>query len=157
MKRFVILIPIYNDWKSVSKLLQEIDLEVLLWDSEVSILIVNDNSTEERTGIYTNFKKIKLIKIINMKKNQGHTRCFATGLKFIFEKENFDYVIPMDGDGEDRPKELSILFTKSKEHPSKVITADRIKRSEGLLFKFCYQIHKYLTYIFAGRSIKFES
>ena len=155
MKKFIILMPVYNDWKSVSKLLKEIDLEILHWDSEFSVLIINDNSTEERSGIYINFKKIKLIKIINMKKNQGHARCFATGLKLIFERENFDYVIPMDADGEDRPKELNLLLNKSKEYPSKVITADRVKRSEGLLFKFCYQIHKYLTYIFTGHPVKF--
>ena len=155
MKKFIILIPVYNDWKSVSKLLKEIDLEVLHWDSKISVLIVNDHSTEERSGIYINFKKIELIKIINMTKNIGHARCYATGLKFIFERENFDYIIPMDADGEDRPKELNLLFSKSKEHPDKVITADRIKRSEGLLFKFCYQIHKYLTYIFTGHPVKF--
>ena len=48
-----------------------------------------------------------------------------------------------------------MLFNKSKEYPNKVITADRIKRSEGPLFKFCYEIHKYLTYIFTGHLIKF--
>jgi hypothetical protein len=61
----------------------------------------------------------------------------------------------MDADGEDRPEELNLLFNKSKEYPNKVITADRIKRSEGPLFKFCYEIHKYLTYIFTGHLIKF--
>ena len=49
------------------------------------------------------------MKILNMKKNQGHTRCFATGLKFIAEKENFDCVIPMDADGEDRPEEIKMF------------------------------------------------
>ena len=155
MKKFIILIPVYNDWKSVSKLLKEIDLQIVDWESEVSILIIDDASTEVRLGMVSNFKKIKSVKVLNMKKNQGHARCFATGLKFIIEKENFDYVIPMDADGEDRPEELNLLFNKSKEYPNKVITADRIKRSEGLLFKFCYEIHKYLTYIFTGHLIKF--
>jgi hypothetical protein len=155
MKKFVILLPVYNDWKSVLKLLQEIDLHIIDWEAEVSILVINDCSTEERPNMNLNFKKIKLIKIINIKKNQGHARCYATGLKFITEKENFDYAIPMDADGEDRPEELNLLFNKSMEYPNKVITADRIKRSEGLLFKLCYQIHKYLTYIFTGHSIKF--
>ena len=36
-------------------------------------------------------------------KTEGHARCNASGLKYIFENEEFDYVIPMDGDGEDRP------------------------------------------------------
>jgi len=155
MKKFIILIPVYNDWKSVSKLLKEIDLQIVEWESEVSVLIINDFSTEAKSDIDSNFKKIKSVKVLNMKKNQGHARCFATGLKFIIERENFDYVIPMDADGEDRPEELNLLFNKSKEYPNKVITADRIKRSEGLLFKFCYEIHKYLTYIFVGHLIKF--
>mgnify|MGYP002525651822 CR=1 FL=1 len=155
MKKFVILIPVYNDWKSVSKLLKEIDLQIVDWESEVSVLIINDDSIEMKSGTNSNFKKIKSVKVLNMKKNQGHARCFATGLKFIIEREKFDYVIPMDADGEDRPEELNLLFNKSKEYPDKVITADRVKRSEGLLFKFCYEIHKYLTYIFTGHLIKF--
>ena len=40
-----------------------------------------------------------------MKKNKGHARCNAAGLKYINDNEDFDYVIPMDGDGEDRPEE----------------------------------------------------
>ena len=155
MKKFIILIPVYNDWKSVSKLLKEIDLQIVEWESEVSVLIIDDFSTEAKSDIDSNFKKIKSVKVLNMKKNQGHARCFATGLKFIIERENFDYVIPMDADGEDRPEELNLLFNKSKEYPDKVITADRAKRSEGPLFKFCYEIHKYLTYIFTGHLIKF--
>ena len=155
MKKFIILIPVYNDWKSVSKLLKEIDLQIVDWESEVSVLIINDASTEVKSDMDSNFKKIKSVKFLNMKKNQGHARCFATGLKFIIEREIFDYVIPMDADGEDRPEELNLLFNKLKEYPDKVITADRVKRSEGLLFKFCYEIHKYLTYIFTGHLIKF--
>ncbi len=155
MKKFIILMPVYNDWKSASKLLKEIDLQIVNWESEVSILIIDDASTEMRSAMDSNFKKVKSVKVLNMKKNQGHARCFATGLKFIIEKENFDYVIPMDADGEDRPEELNLLFNKSKEYPDKVITADRVKRSEGLLFKFCYKMHKYLTYIFTGHLIKF--
>ena len=155
MKKFIILIPVYNDWKSVSKLLKEIDLQIFYWESEVSVLIVNDASSEPRLGTDSNFKKIKSVKILNMKKNQGHGRSLATGLKFITEREIFEYVILMDADGEDRPEELNLLFNKSKVHPGTVVTADRVKRSEGLLFKFCYQIHKYLTFIFTGHLIKF--
>ena len=90
-----------------------------------------------------------------MKKNRGHARCNAAGLKYINDKENFDYVIPMDGDGEDRPEELKLLIDKASEYPEMVVTADRIKRSEGFFFKFCYLVHKYLTFIFTGKSIKF--
>ena len=68
MKKFIILIPVYNDWKSVSKLLKEIDLQIVDWESEVSVLIIDDASSEMRLGMDSNFKKIKSVKILNMKK-----------------------------------------------------------------------------------------
>ena len=150
-----ILIPNYNDWQSVFKLLENIDLVIAGLEEEISVLIINDASTEKRPEISLNLNNLKSIQVINMKENRGHARCNAVGLKYINEKEDVDYVIPMDGDGEDRPEEIRQLIEKAKEYPDTVITANRIKRSEGLLFKFCYLIHKYLTFVFTGQSIKF--
>ena len=155
MKKFVILIPVYNDWTSVFILLKNIDLYVSKWDAEVSVLIVNDASTETRPKNEIIYKNIKSVKLINMKNNKGHARCNAAGLKFLYDKEYFDYVILMDADGEDRPEELTLLFNKSKENPLKIVTANRVKRSEGVFFKFLYQCHKILTYVSTGKLIKF--
>jgi hypothetical protein len=90
-----------------------------------------------------------------MKKNQGHARCIAVGLKYIYEKEEFDYVIPMDGDGEDRPEEIKEFINKVKDSNNKPIVGLRVKRSEGFIFKICYQIHKLITLTFTGKTIKF--
>ena len=155
MKKYIILISIYNDWKSATRVLQEIDLIISKWDADVSALIVNDASTEKRMLIKSNFNNIKSLRVMNMKKNRGHARCNAAGLKFLTEKEDFDYVILMDGDGEDRPEELTLIFNKSMENPSKVITANRIKRSEGPFFRLLYECHKILTLVFTGKFIKF--
>ena len=87
MKKFIILISIYNDWKSVFKLLENIDLQITDCNAEVSVLIVNDASTEKRPKTEFSFKNIKLVRVMNMKKNRGHARCFAAGLKFLTEKE----------------------------------------------------------------------
>ena len=150
-----ILIPIYNDWQSVLKLLKNINSEVSGLDHEFSIIIVNDASTEARPEISLNLDNLKSIKIINMKENRGHARCNAAGLKYIHEKEDFDYVIPMDGDGEDRPEEIKQFTENINYYPDKVIVGERIKRSEGLIFKICYFIHKIITIVFTGQSIKF--
>ena len=153
--RIKILISNYNDWQSVFKLLENIDSEIADLEHEVSVIIVNDASTEQRSEVNLNLNNLKSVQVINMKENRGHARCNAAGLKYINEKEDFDYVIPMDGDGEDRPEEIRLLIDKIKEYPDTVITGDRIERSEGFIFKFCYLIHKYLTYVFTGQSIKF--
>ena len=155
MKKFIILIPLFNDWKSVSKLLKEIDLQVKNWDAEISVFIVNDASTEKRAGIEFNFNKIKLVKILNMKKNTVHQRCIAAGLKFICKNEDFDRVIIMDADGEDRPEELNDFFKKTQQNPSMTVTGNRFKRSEGIIFKVLYEVHKIITFVFTGKLIKF--
>jgi len=155
MKKIKILIPVYNDWQSVFKLLKNINSEVSNLSHEFSIIIVNDASTESKTDLSLNLDNLNSIKIINMKDNQGHARCNATGLKHIFEKEEFDYVIPMDGDGEDRPEEIKQLVGNLNYHPDKPIVGERIKRSEGVFFKFCYFAHKLITSTFTGKSIKY--
>ena len=150
-----ILIPVYNDWQSVSKLIDEINKLNLNQENNISIIIINDSSSHDRQEENKDFNNIHSIKILNMKINQGHTRCIATGLKYIFEKEKFDYVIPMDGDGEDRPEEIKDFIEFAKTAGGKSIVGERIKRSEGLTFKICYQLHKIFTFAFTGNSIKF--
>jgi glycosyltransferase involved in cell wall biosynthesis len=155
MIKVKILIPVYNDWQSVFKLLENINSEILTLDAEFSVIIINDASTEDRPEFSLNLDNLKLLQVMNMRENRGHARCNAAGLKHINEKEDFDYVIPMDGDGEDRPEELSLLIEKIKEYPDIVVTANRVKRSEGFIFKFCYLVHKYLTLVFTGQTIKY--
>ena len=104
--KFIILIPLYNDWQSLLKLLENIDNQINETDNIFSIVVVNDGSTEKVINDFPNYKKIHSIRIINLKKNIGHARSIATGLKFILENDDFDYIIPMDSDGEDRPNEI---------------------------------------------------
>ena len=153
--KFKVLIPVYNDWQSVFELLVKINASLVNQDDEISIIIVNDASNHDREDKEINLENINSIKIINMKINQGHARCIATGLKYIYEKEDFDYVIPMDGDGEDRPEEISEFITQVKKSDNKAIVGERIKRSENLTFKICYIMHKLITLTFTGKVIKY--
>ncbi len=150
-----ILIPVYNDWQSVSKLIDEINNLLIEPGFQISIIIVNDASNHDRQDEDKNLENIYSIKILNMKMNQGHARCIATGLKYIYEKEDFNYVIPMDGDGEDRPEEIQEFINQINNSNGKPIVGERVKRSENLIFKICYQIHKLITLTFTGKSIKF--
>ena len=150
-----ILIPVYNDWQSLFKLIDEIDKLQINEEFQISILIVNDASNHDRAIEEKKFKNIQSIKILNMIKNQGHARCIATGLKYLFEKDDFEYVIPMDGDGEDRPEEITEFLNEVKNSNNKPIVGERVKRSEDLKFKICYALHKIFTLVFTGQLIKF--
>ena len=150
-----ILIPVYNDWKSVFKVLDEINDLDLKSELQISVIIINDASNHDLPELKKNLENIDTIKVLNMSKNQGHTRSIAVGLRYIFEKEEFDYAIPMDGDGEDRPEEIKVFLDHVENFKEKTFVGERVKRSEKILFKICYQMHKLITLVFTGKSIKF--
>ena len=155
MSKIKILIPIYNDWQSVVKLIKDINSHVSTLSDEFSIIIINDASIENRPEFSPDLNNLNSVQIINMKENKGHARCIASGLKYIYEKKEFDYVIPMDGDGEDRPEEIKNFIELTDQSEDKSIVGERIKRSESLFFKICYLFHKFLTLAFTGQSIRF--
>ena len=150
-----VLIPLYNDWQSVNQLIKKIDDIIADVQHQFSIIIINDCSTEEKQRTFDQLENINSLKVINMKINNGHARCIATGLKYIYEKEEFDYIIPMDSDGEDRPEEIKAFVDNLSYNPDVPIVGERVKRSEGIIFKTSYSIHKLITLIFTGKSIKF--
>jgi hypothetical protein len=155
MSKIKVLIPIYNDWQSAFKLLKDINFQVSTLSDEFSVIIINDASIENKPEFPTDLNNLKSVQIINMKDNKGHARCIASGLKYIYEKKEFDYVIPMDGDGEDRPEEIKNFIELTDQSKDKSIVGERIKRSESLFFKICYLFHKFLTLAFTGQSIRF--
>tara|TARA_B100001093_G_scaffold210052_1_gene201722 strand:+ start:141 stop:1013 length:873 start_codon:yes stop_codon:yes gene_type:complete len=155
MKKIVILMPVYNDWESLSKVLGEIDSIIQNINGyEFKCIIVNDSSSNNIIEI-SKPKNFESLKIINMRENKGHARCNAFGLKYINLNELYDYVILMDSDGEDRPIEIKDLINKIIQEPETSVVAKRIKRSEGPIFQYLYQIHKLITLIFTGKKINF--
>ena len=155
MKKFIILIPIYNDWESLAKLFNNINENIKnTKGAQFDCIIVDDCSTIINPKIKIP-SQINSIKIIHMSKNKGHARCNAFGINYLANNSDFDYVILMDGDGEDRPEEIKLLVDKALLEPSKSVVAKRIKRSEGPLFQMFYRFHKYLTLLTTGKLINF--
>ena len=155
MKKIIILIPVYNDWESLNKLLIEINKNIEFFsDINFECLIINDASTTQLPELHKpdNFESIELL---NMRENRGHARCNAFGIRYIFQNKKFDNLILMDGDGEDRPEEIKSLVKKIIENPDLSVVAKRIKRSEGLFFQTLYQLHKLITLIFTGQNVNF--
>ena len=155
MKKIIILIPVYNDWESLNKLLSEINENIKSFnDINFECLIINDASTIKPSNLYKP-SRFESIELLNMRENRGHARCNAFGLRYIFQNKKFDNLILMDGDGEDRPEEIKSLVTKAIENPNSSVVAKRVKRSEGPLFQSLYQLHKLITFVFTGQNINF--
>ena len=155
MRKIIILIPVFNDWDSLVKLINEINENIKNYkNNNFECIIVNDASTIKQPDIVKP-SNIESLQILNMKKNKGHARCNAFGIRHIFKNKKFDYLILMDGDGEDRPVEIKSLINETIEKPNISVVAKRIKRSEGFFFQLLYQVHKIITFIFTGKNINF--
>ena len=155
MNKFIIMIPVYNDWESLKKLLHEINNSINgLQNVKFECVIINDASTEIVPKINVP-SSINSIDIINMKKNKGHARCNAFGIRYFAKISDYNYLILMDADGEDRPEEIKLLVNKILLEKNVSVVAKRIKRSEGLFFQSLYQLHKLITIIFTGKNINF--
>lgn len=155
MKNIVIITPVYNDWESFKKLVNEINKAASNFNEIIFKLIAVNDGSNEKVSSLTLPQKLESIEILNMKINQGHAICLANGIKYALENYRFDSLILMDADGEDRPEEILDLINKANELKNFSIVAKRIKRSEGLVFTTFYNLHKILTFLFTGKLMNF--
>jgi glycosyltransferase involved in cell wall biosynthesis len=158
MSEACVIMPMYNDWTSAAEVVKAIDAVISGWESAVTVIIVNDGSQESphnNDEFAQGCSHIKKVHVIDLVCNQGHQRAIAIGLVYAHQQACFDRVFVMDSDGEDRPAELTDLLAASQDHPDAIITADRVSRSEGALFKFCYRCYKSLFSLLTGTHIRF--
>lgn len=101
---YSIIIPIYNEKKTLKTLLKELKEYN---DSGHQIIIINDGSTDGSTEI---LKKSFFVKTINLKKNYGKGVALRVGLLY----SKFNKVIIYDGDLELDIKDITKLMNLNK-------------------------------------------
>lgn len=151
-----IIVPVYNDWEPLIKLLEAINLRAVRLDGSVNIFVVDDGST---SPCPSNVLQASLTQIqawlIELTCNLGHQRAIAVGLSHLNRMDPYDVVIVMDSDGEDRPEDLPALLEAYREHPNAIVVAQRAQRSEGISFAIFYFLYKRLFGLLTGCAIDF--
>ena len=158
MSIYTIILPAYNDWKSLSILLIQIEKYLKNTNNIYKILIIDDNSFEKNKYKLNKNRFFKEIKVLTLKKNVGSQKAIATGLKFIskYKNKNDDKFIIMDSDGEDDPKKIKeIIKLIDKNHKIKIITMNRTIRKESFFFSILYEIHLLITFFITFKYIRF--
>ena len=96
MRKIIFLIPVFNDWESLKRLLNEIDKNIIDFkDIHFECLVVNDASTILKPNL-SKPNTFTSIEILNMKQNKGHARCNAFGIRYAYNNKEFDNLILMD-------------------------------------------------------------
>ena len=151
-----IVIPVYNDWESVSLLLPLVDEQFRASGVPADVLLVDDGSTSAParswnlplTGIHT-------IRILRLKRNVGHQRAICIGLCFLADTCDCERVLVMDGDGEDAPADIPRLLKELQDNDAvRIVFAERLKRSEGLVFSFFYALYRLAHWVLVGHRVR---
>ena len=154
-----ILLPVYNDWDSFTRLMEEMDrCAGDLQNLTLNIIAVDDGSTfpySVNKNEVSGYRHIREINILHLARNLGHQKAIALGIAYINSNIPSDLVIVMDADGEDQPQDISSLLDESRRSPDHIIFARRTRRSEGLTFRLFYFLYKLFFKILTGRSITF--
>ena len=154
--KFIILTPVYNDWKNLNNLLSKINkLFINKVKQKFDLIVVDDSSKEKIIFKKQSFQSIKNIRILKNYENLGSQRSIAIGLRYIKKiyRNNYQLII-IDSDGQDNPDGILKLIKKFNKTNSCVV-AKRGQRRESLWFKICYEIYCLLIYILSFKKIRF--
>lgn len=149
----LLLTPVYNDGESLNLLLKDLAITCQSFpDRRFSVLVVDDGSTNELNIDAPAFFSIQ---VLHLQRNIGHQKAIAIGLAYSKEHLEFDDVIVLDSDGEDRPEDVAELLRRSESEKEKIIFAQRKSRQEGFFFRFFYRLYQFAFRILTGRKISF--
>ena len=155
MEKLIILIPVYNDWKSLNLLIKKINFELNKENLNSEILIINDNSSLRIIFLEKKLSRIKKITFLNLKINVGSQRAINIGLNYINKIKGNYIVTIIDSDGEDDPKEIVKMIKLARKYKNYVITSNRLARKESLIIRFLYRVHLIITFLITGKWISF--
>jgi glycosyltransferase involved in cell wall biosynthesis len=152
----LILIPVFNDWTALSALLPSLDSAVISLGYRVSVLLVDDGSTEPPPELSpASLEAIAGIDILSLRRNLGHQRALAIGLAWIEANRKCSAVLIMDADGEDSPGDVAVLLGTFEElHRKQIVFAERTKRAEGPLFRFFYALYRQMHSLLTGIPVR---
>lgn len=152
-EKITILIPLFNDGKSLNRLLPDLAEALKEFnDISFSILVVDDSSTYPVEYRAPDFFSMQ---VLHLNRNIGHQKAIAVGLAHLKETGGVDRVIVMDSDGEDRPEDAAALIKASRQNPEQIFFARRKSRQEGLMFRVFYRLYKFAFRILTGRKIAY--
>jgi len=156
--KVVLVVPVYDDWTSLTHLLRAIDAQPGLNRVAFEVFVVNDGSLASappEAWYGERFSHIRGIRLINLICNLGHQRAVAVGLVMASDEAECDGVIVMDCDGEDRPEDVPRLIVTALSNPDRIVCAQRSKRSESFAFRSFYALYKAMFRLLAGTTINF--
>lgn len=118
-----ILIPVYNEEKTIERLLKKVN-DISILDVEKEIIVIDDGSTDRTSNLIEKLHKEGKIILIKHDRNQGKGAAIRSGLNHA----TGDYTIIQDADLEYDPADIASLLTPIIEKKTEVVYGTRLRR-----------------------------
>lgn len=154
--RLAILLPVFDDWESLRTLLRQVDDAVGSAGLQPDIVVVDDGSAKECPGdIAWGTRALGVVRTVRLRRNVGHQRAIAIGLALLAERDSHATIAIMDADGEDRPEDLLVLLDRlRREGGVKVVFAERLRRTESVVFRALYHAYRLIHVVLTGVRVR---
>ncbi len=123
--KILALIPAYNEEKTVLAVIEETQRHL----PEADILVINDGSTDNTKAILSSCMGIIAL---HHPFNMGIGGAIGTGFTF-FSKNNYDYLVRIDGDGQHPPSQAKMLLEPLQRKEADLVIGSRFITREGYL------------------------
>ena len=145
-----IVIPVFNEEKNIVSLLKEIKI-ALKNKIEYEVLIIDDGSDDNTVkSIYNNMRQFQNLSIVVHKKNYGQSISLLTGIS----KAKFEFIVTIDGDGQNDPKDIIKLVNKFNVSSSFfLVIGNRKKRNDKFSRRIASRLAFWIRNIFLNDSI----
>ena len=146
-----VVIPLLNESNLVTRLMEAVFSNLKKTGESFEVICVDDGSTDSTLQKLLDFRsKNRELKVISFSRNFGLQPALTAGLEFA----KGDFVIMMDGDFQDPPDLIPVLFNKINETNSDIITAVRERRNEKLSRKIYTNIfHRIFSSVSEGGQV----
>lgn len=129
LKRISVVVPVYNEEGNIEKLHQEIRQICDQSGYQYEIIFINDGSSDRTDEIC---RTLQPLKYICLRRNFGQTAAMDAGIK----ASQYDYIVTMDGDGQNDPADIPALIQKLEEDGLDVVSGWRKDRKDSFFKRF---------------------
>ena len=154
-KNVAVVTPLFNDWSCLPIFISGL-ARACGSDTSISLFVVDDGSTDLIDLTETVAPgEIHSMDVLHLGCNLGHQRAIAAGIVEAVARNEFDAIVVIDVDGEDRPEDIPVLLEEHWRRPESIIVAQRRRRSEAVRFKVFYSIYKWIFTVLTGKVLDF--
>ena len=154
--KVVVLMPVYDDWAALSKVIDEVDVVLRFSGFRVAVLAVDDGSpTMPHWNEDRSYVTLTDVSVLRLRRNLGHQRAIAVALAYVEANLKCDIVVIMDADGEDDPNDIPRLLEECRRTGGdRIVFAERTRRSESWMFRFFYVLFRIIHRLLTGHRVR---